>query len=220
MDLKKRVKAIKKYYDNNLWVTIAIIILVIIFTALIEHYLGRILICKCNYVMLWYNNANGSGNSQHIFDWYSLSHVVHGILFFALLWLFARKLPVKTRLILAVVIECAWEIFENSPFLIDRYRTATFALDYYGDSIINSIFDVFSMMIGFLLAYRLKKWQSIVLIIILEIFVFFMIRDNLTLNIINLTYPIESIKNFQAAAPVLPDLNTTIFHKIFLTLIS
>jgi len=219
MNLKKRAKDFKKYYENNLWVSIVIVILLILSLGLIEYYVGRLLICKCGYVSLWYNNANGPGDSQHLFDWYSLSHIIHGIVFFAILSLLFKKMPLRTKLIMAVIIECAWEGLENSPMIINRYRTATISLDYYGDSIINSIFDMFSMILGFILAFKLKKWHIIALVIFIELFTLYMIRDNLTLNIINLIYPIELIKNWQSAAPPLKEvINITIFHKLFLTL--
>ena len=213
MNLKKRLKDFKKYYDNNFWVTIVIVILLILFLGLFEYYMGRLVICKCGYVSLWYNNANGSGNSQHLFDWYSLSHIIHGIAFFAILSLLFKKMSLRTKLIIAVIIECAWEGLENSPIIINRYRTATFSLDYFGDSIINSIFDVISMIFGFILAFKLKKWHVIALVIFMELFTLYMIRDNLTLNIINLSYPIELIKNWQsAAAPLKEVINITIYH--------
>ncbi|VVB77813.1 Uncharacterised protein [uncultured archaeon] len=219
MKLKKRVRDFKKYYENNLWVSIAIVILLILSLGLIEHYAGRLLICKCGYVSLWYNNANGPGNSQHLFDWYSFSHIIHGIIFFAILSLLFKKMPLRTKLIIAVIIECAWEGLENSPIIINRYRTATFSLDYYGDSIINSIFDVISMIVGFILAFKLKKWHIVAMVIFMELFTLYMIRDNLTLNIINLIYPTELIKNWQSAAvPLKEVIKITIFNKLFLPL--
>ncbi len=217
MNLKKKLKDLKKYYDNNFWVTIVIVIMIILLLGLIEYSAGRLIICKCGYVSLWYNNANGSGNSQHLFDWYSLSHIIHGIIFFLILSLLFKKMSLRTKLIIAMIIECFWEGLENSPIIINRYRTATFSLDYIGDSIINSIFDVISMIVGFILAFKLKKWHIIALVIFMELFTLYMIRDNLTLNIINLIYPIELIKNWQsAAAPLKEVINITIFNqKVF-----
>lgn len=221
MNLKKKAKDFKRYYENNFWVSIVIIILLVLLLVLFEHYSGRFLICKCGYVSLWYNNANGPGNSQHLFDWYSFSHVIHGIIFFAILSLFFKKMSLRTKLIIAVIIECVWEGLENSPIIVNRYRTATFSLDYYGDSIINSIFDMISMIIGFILVFKLKKWHVISLVIFLELFTLYMIRDNLTLNIINLIYPTELMKNWQSAsAPLKEVINITIFHKIVLLFMS
>ncbi len=171
--------------------------IIILAVALIEFAMGRLWICKCGYVSLWYGNTNGAGNSQHITDWYSLSHFIHGILFYGFLYLVARKLPVRTRFILAVLMEAVWEIFENSAFTINRYRTSTAALDYYGDSILNSVLDVVTCSLGFLLARKISWKKAVVLIIALELLAAYVVRDNLTLNVIMLIYPFESIKMWQ-----------------------
>ncbi len=213
VNINAKIKELKKYFDNPLVLVISGVILVILIQVIIEYLMGRLFICKCDSVLLWYNNANGPGNSQHLLDWYSLTHIIHGFVFYGLLWLVFRRLPLRTRFFLAVLIECIWEIFENSPFIIDRYRTVTFAFDYYGDSIINSIFDVFVMMLGYVLARKFPVWLSIIIILFLEIFLVVMIRDSLILNFVTLVHPIEVIKNWQAAAPVLPDLNITIFRR-------
>ena len=193
---------IKKYFTRSVLIHILVAIILIGGLALIEFLNGRLPICKCGYVLAWYNNTNGPGNSQHLTDWYTFSHLIHGFLFYGFLWLVARKLPVRTRLILAIIIECGWELLENSPLIIDRYRTATFALDYYGDSIINSVSDVIAMVVGFLLAKKFPLYLSIFIIVALELFAGYMVRDNLTLNVIMLIYPIESIKVWQAALPI------------------
>lgn len=182
-------------------------LLIIGVTALIEFLMGRLPICKCGYVLPWYNYANGPGNSQHLADWYTFSHIVHGILFYWFIWListkiFRTRLPMQTGLILAIIIECAWEILENSPLIIDRYRTATMALDYYGDSIINSVMDCVWMILGFLIAWRIRWQYSFTLIIALELFAAYFIRDNLTLNVIMLIFPIESVKVWQSVPRV------------------
>lgn len=174
-------------------------ILIVVASALVELLMGRRWVCKCEYISLWYGDTNGSGNSQHIFDWYSFSHFIHGFLFYGFLHLFVRKLPMRTRLILAVLMEAAWEIFENTPYAINRYRTATIALDYYGDSILNSMMDIVTCAVGFIVAKRLPLKLSIVLIIVLELFAAYFVRDNLTLNIIMFMYPIQSIKDWQSA---------------------
>ncbi len=193
---------IKKYFTRSVLIHILVAIILIGGLALIEFLNGRLPICKCGYVLAWYNNTNGPGNSQHLTDWYTFSHLIHGFLFYGFLWLVARKLPVRTRLILAIIIECGWELLENSPLIIDRYRTATFALDYYADSIINSVSDVIAMVVGFLLAKKFPIYLSIFIIVALELFAGYMVRDNLTLNVIMLIYPIESIKVWQAALPI------------------
>lgn len=159
---------------------------------------GRPPICTCGYVELWHG-AVDSGNSQHLSDWYSPSHFIHGFLFYALGWWLFRARPAGERLVLATLIEAAWEIAENSPFVIDRYRTATMALGYTGDSVLNSVSDIGFMMLGFLVAQKLPPWASIMLCIGLELLTLAIIRDNLTLNVLMLLTPIEAIKTWQSA---------------------
>jgi hypothetical protein len=160
---------------------------------------GRPPICTCGYIELWHG-AVDSGNSQHIFDWYSPSHLIHGFLFYAFGWWLLRSKPVSTRLIVAALIEAAWEIAENSPFIIDRYRTATMALGYTGDSVLNSTSDLLCMITGFLLARRLSVWISIAICVSFELLTLALIRDNLTLNVLMLVSPIDAIKVWQSGA--------------------
>ena len=123
-------------------------------TAAILFFMGQVPICKCGYVKLWHSEPMSSENSQHIADWYSLSHVIHGFAFYAALAWLARSQPVGLRLSAAIIVEAAWEIFENTDFVINRYREVTISLDYYGDSVINSVSDIGFMVLGFLLAGR------------------------------------------------------------------
>jgi hypothetical protein len=155
-------------------------------------------ICTCGYVKLWEGVVNGPGNSQHLSDWYSFSHVIHGFLFYgAGRWLLRSK-PLGVSLVAAVVLELAWEISENSPAVIDRYRAATMAVGYSGDSILNSLSDGGMMIIGFLIASRLPWKATAAIAIAFELFTLAMIRDNLTLNVLMLVAPNEAIKVWQA----------------------
>ena len=164
--------------------------------ALFELAMGRNPICTCGYVELWHPRLD-SGNSQHIADWYTLSHIIHGFLFYLLGWIVIRNRPPGERLILAVTIEAAWEILENSPIIIDRYREATIALGYAGDSVINSVADVAWMAIGFAFARRAPVWATVAAALAFELIALWAIRDNLTLNVLMLLWPVEPIKAWQ-----------------------
>jgi hypothetical protein len=160
--------------------------------------MGRQPICTCGSIELWVSGRDSPKTSQMLADWYSLSHVVHGLLFYAALWLVARRWPVEWRFVVALAIEAAWEVTENTPFVIDRYRETTAALGYTGDSIINSLSDIAMMCVGFLLARKLPVWAAVMLLVVLEVLPLFVIRDNLTLNIWNLLAPNPAVAAWQA----------------------
>jgi len=160
--------------------------------------MGRAPICTCGTVKLWHGAAQSAENSQHIADWYSASHVVHGFLFYFAGWLLLRRRPWGDRLVLAVLVEAAWEILENSPVVIDRYRAATIALGYTGDSVLNALSDIGFMIVGFMIARRLPVVATIGLQVTLEVTTLVAIRDNLALNILMLVWPVEAIRVWQA----------------------
>jgi hypothetical protein len=165
--------------------------------AAVELAMGRHPICTCGTIELWVGGRDSPKTSQMLADWYSLSHVVHGLLFYGLLWVIARKWRVEWRFLTALAIEACWEMIENTPLVIDRYRATTAALGYAGDSVLNSLSDILMMALGFFLARKVPVWASVALVIALELVPLFAIRDNLALNILNLLAPIRTVQAWQ-----------------------
>jgi hypothetical protein len=163
--------------------------------ALVLLAMGLPAICRCGSVELWHANPAGPETSQHLIDWYTYTHVIHGFGFYLLLSLLAPRLP---WFALAVALEAGWEILENTPLVMERYRQSALARGYFGDSVVNSIFDTLAAAFGFALARLLPVWSTVVFVIALELFALFMIRDNLTLNIIQIVYPSDVISRWQA----------------------
>jgi hypothetical protein len=173
-------------------------LLILGLAAAIELAMGRHPICTCGAVDLWVGARDSPRTSQMLADWYSLSHAVHGLLFYAGLWLVARRYPVGWRFLAAVLVEAGWEVIENTPMVIDRYRATTAALGYTGDSVLNSMSDILMMAVGFLAARKLPVRASILLLIALELVPLLVIRDNLALNILTLIAPNKPVQAWQA----------------------
>jgi hypothetical protein len=174
----------------------AIVILAVAALALLA--MGRNPICTCGAIDLWVGSRDSPRTSQMLVDWYSLSHIVHGLIFYAVFWLVARRWPVEWRFAAAMLVEASWEVAENTPMVIDRYRATTAAIGYSGDSVLNSLSDISMMAVGFLIARKLPPWASIALLVVLELVPLFVIRDNLTLNIWTLIAPNAAVQAWQA----------------------
>lgn len=168
-----------------------------VIVALVEVSLGRSPLGPDGRFGWWEGDIWSAACSQRVADAYAFSHVAHGILFYGFLWLVARRWKVGTRFLVATAIEAGWELLENSPLIIERYREATMALGYAGDSVLNSVSDLFMMALGFLLAWRLPVWATVAVLLAMEIGCALWIRDNLTLNVIMLVHPIDAIREWQ-----------------------
>ncbi|HEY8268282.1 MAG TPA: DUF2585 family protein [Xanthobacteraceae bacterium] len=173
---------------------------IIALQALVLVAMGQPPICACGTIKLWHGLVSSAESSQQISDWYTYSHVLHGLIFYFLLWLIAPGMPFGLRFVLAIGIEASWEVLENTPFIINRYRQSALALGYVGDSVINSVFDTLAAAIGVALARILPVWSTIALIVATEWSLAYAIRDNLTLNIVQLIYPFEAISRWQTGS--------------------
>ena len=184
----------KSNFYPNLAIAFAVSLMIILLRLQ-----GRGWHCPAGDFSPWSYNIWSRHNSQHLFDPYSFTHILHGVLYFGITAVIFRKLAFQWRLFIAVAVACAWELLENSTVVIERYRTATISLDYFGDSILNSTSDVFCCVSGFWIAFKLGWWKSIIFFLITEIVLAIWIRDSLLINIIMLVYPIEAIKMWQAS---------------------
>lgn len=168
------------------------------FQAAMLAHAGQPALCTCGVIRLWVGDVRGPENSQQITDWYTFSHVIHGMIFYALVRLVAPRLPLAAALAIALSIEVGWEIAENSPMVIERYRAQALAQGYSGDSILNSLCDTLAMTFGFTLARLLPTRATIALALSFEILTAVTIRDNLTLNVVQLLHPIEAVGRWQS----------------------
>lgn len=183
--------------QTNYRTGIVLSVAILIVTALILLMMGREPICTCGTIEFWHGEVASAENSQHLSDWYTLSHLAHGVLFYGLAHLIMRRSSLGWRLAAATLVEAAWEIVENTDMVINRYREATIALDYFGDSVLNSSSDIVAMWLGFWITSRLPIWASIVFLLALEGIALYAIRDGLALNILMLLYPIDAIRIWQ-----------------------
>lgn len=176
---------------------------IVLAAAAVLFAMDRPAICPCGTVKLWHGVVQSDQNSQQVTDWYSFSHVTHGLIMYFLAWLLWIRLglfggrPARWALPIAVLVEAAWELVENTPMIIDRYREVTISWGYAGDSMVNSLADIGWMIVGFLLAARLPAWASVALAVFFELFTLWAIRDNLALNVLMLFWPLEAVRQWQ-----------------------
>lgn len=185
---------------DRTWLPYALCLLAVATAAAMLLAMGRVPICTCGYVKLWHGETMSSENSQHLTDWYTPSHVLHGFGFYLGLWLVVPHLAFAWRLLAATGLEAAWEVAENTSYVIERYREVTISLDYYGDSVINSVADIGAMMLGFWLAARLPVAAAVAISVAIEAVTAWFIRDGLMLNILMLLWPVGAVREWQAGA--------------------
>jgi hypothetical protein len=197
------VRRILAFIHRSRWI-LAAAAAVCVAVAAIELWMGRLPFGPDGRIGLWEGDIWSSEQSQRFADPYTFSHTIHGMLFYAILWLVARRAPVRARFIGALMLEGAWEILENSPIIINRYREVTISLGYVGDSVFNSVSDILFAGLGFLFAWRARLWVTLLVIAAMEIGTALWVRDNLTLNIVMLVHPIDAIRNWQMAGRPVP----------------
>lgn len=181
-----------------MWRTCLLIgVALLVIQATVLYLFGQPVICTCDYIKLWEGVITSAGMSQHLSDWYSFSHIIHGFLFYLFIWAIFPRLSVWQRMLIAMSLEIGWEVAENTPMVIEAYRQQALARGYVGDSIINSLMDTGMMMLGFVLAWRLPMWIIVTLAIAMEIGVAYFIHDNLTLNIIGFIHHFPAIDAWQ-----------------------
>jgi len=184
---------------SNLALPFASSLGVVALMALALRGYGRVWWCKYGDGRIFTSEAwNSPHTSQHLFDPYTFTHVLHGVLFFWLATLIFRSLSNGWRFFVAVLVEAGWEMFENSTYIIEKYRANTISLDYFGDSVLNSVGDVIACGVGFWIAARFGWWRSLAFFILVEVVLMLWIRDSLLLNIVMLIHPFEAIKSWQA----------------------
>lgn len=195
--MKNVLEIFKKY-----WLVVLFSFFILVFVGFLEYSTGRSVFGPDGKFGLWESSIYSSENSQRVADAYTFSHIIHGMLFYGLLWVFARKVPARYRFVMALGLEAGWELLENSPIIIDRYRSVTVSLGYVGDSVLNSLSDIVFAGTGFIISRFSKFWVSVLFIVMMEVGCLFWVRDNLTLNIVMLLYPIKSIQVWQSAGNI------------------
>lgn len=198
VDTRSMTDAVEKRH-NSPAVPLAALALILLATVAALRYEGRIWWCECGTPRPWVGDVWSSHCSQHLSDPYSLTHLSHGLIFFGVLYPLRRWIGQAWRFVIAAAVAAGWEVLENSAFIIQRYRDSTMSLEYMGDSVVNAVGDIACCAAGFWLARWLGWWRTTLLFVGSEVLLLALIRDNLTLNVIMLVYPIEAVKAWQAA---------------------